>query len=71
MVRLHALDVRSHGSPKHAGEQKYDVCGRCDYTACTPCRLDKKLGSCYCKNENFGVPYPPLSKRKFYQTGIW
>lgn len=47
------------------------VCSRCKFTACELCRDDKKLGTCFCKDENFGLPYPPLRQRKFYQKGIW
>jgi hypothetical protein len=60
----HTIDIKLC-----AGEQKFDVCGRCDYTACVKCRLDKKLGTCFCRDENFGIPYP--RNRKFYQKGLW
>jgi hypothetical protein len=54
-----------------AGSDTLDVCSRCKYTVCKLCRASKKLGTCYCKDENFGVPYPAPSRRKFYQQGIW
>eukprot|EP00892_Ulva_mutabilis_P005381 jgi/Ulvmu1/3214/UM015_0255.1 len=53
------------------GNEKFAVCGRCQYAACAECHADKKLGTCYCKDENFGIPYPAPSRRKFYQKGVW
>ena len=54
-----------------AGAEQMDVCTRCKFTACSDCKRHKKTGACYCRDENFGIPYPPPNRRKFYQTGVW
>mmetsp|Transcript_64958 Transcript_64958/g.209200 ORF Transcript_64958/g.209200 Transcript_64958/m.209200 type:complete len:344 (+) Transcript_64958:71-1102(+) len=53
------------------GDGELKVCKRCHYTCCTECSAHQAKGTCYCKDSNFGEPYPRGAARKRHMTGSW
>eukprot|EP00658_Telonema_sp_P-2_P062419 TRINITY_DN51091_c0_g1_i1.p2 TRINITY_DN51091_c0_g1~~TRINITY_DN51091_c0_g1_i1.p2 ORF type:complete len:114 (-),score=27.39 TRINITY_DN51091_c0_g1_i1:119-436(-) len=46
-------------------------CERCKYTVCESCSIDRSRGTCYCRDGNFGDPYPSHDDREMHQFGYW
>jgi len=53
------------------GELGLRVCMRCHYSCCAECGAHQTRGTCYCKDSNFGEPYPPGAARRRHMTGSW
>lgn len=53
------------------GEEQLRVCKRCLYSVCPECNGHPTHGTCYCRDSNFGEPYPRGAARKRHMTGSW
>mmetsp|Transcript_67480 Transcript_67480/g.133811 ORF Transcript_67480/g.133811 Transcript_67480/m.133811 type:complete len:523 (-) Transcript_67480:14-1582(-) len=63
--RLNGYEDGDEGEP-------FDVCERCQYTACADCRCHHSRGTCYCKDSNFDFTYPVRQEdREWYHRGEW
>jgi hypothetical protein len=51
------------------GSSSARVCPRCKYAASGTCARHPGFGTCYCKDSNFGGPYP--AERQWFMHGRW
>ncbi|KAK0454125.1 uncharacterized protein EV420DRAFT_1273366, partial [Desarmillaria tabescens] len=56
------------GNDEDWDEEDRDECPDCEYIACESCISDTSIGSCYCQNSNFGVPYCVMSPRWYHMS---
>eukprot|EP00475_Leptophrys_vorax_P011788 TRINITY_DN1828_c0_g1_i1.p1 TRINITY_DN1828_c0_g1~~TRINITY_DN1828_c0_g1_i1.p1 ORF type:complete len:310 (-),score=57.61 TRINITY_DN1828_c0_g1_i1:952-1812(-) len=65
-------NVNNHHVPFTAQGKR--VCPRCLFTLCQSCvvqSLETPGSYCYCRDYEFGEPYPAVQNRSWYMCGFW